>query len=174
MPEVPVNDNSNSYELCLDAELREMLQAALAWHQQHPEEIPEVQFPPAGTHSPCQTRLYDVHATAMELPTECDNKVEMPSLGVHVTVSAPDADNEGVEPVATLGGEPLCLIDRSRDDALRKLDIVVPASADGQSVTIEVDTDYGTLITDVALPPVVPPTQPTPEPTGHPTPTEDP
>lgn len=47
---------------CLEREARALLARALAWHERHPGEIPDVVFPSAGSPVACAFRIVEVHA----------------------------------------------------------------------------------------------------------------
>jgi hypothetical protein len=81
-----------------------------------------------------------------------------------VTVSAPGITGFA-NPEATVAGTTLCVIDDSQDNALRTFVVVVPTSGDARTVTITVETNYGTLSATVALPATESTTVTTPEPT---------
>jgi hypothetical protein len=151
----PPPQEGNAYQRCLDGELSHMLGNALAWHAAHPGAVPIVRFPSSGTHSPCQTSLYDVAVTDLGVDPGggCNNDTPsgVPTPGIPVTISAPGITGFA-NPRATLGGTALCVIADSPDSALRTFVVVVPTSGDAQTATIDVETNYGTLTTTVELP----------------------
>ncbi len=153
----PPPSDANPYQRCLDGELFDMLGRALTWHNEHPGESPVVRYPARGTHSPCQTSLYDVGPTGADEQTDegCDNdpSLVVPTPGVPVVIGAPGIIGYA-NPEATVNGGLLCVIRDSQDNALRTFVVVVPTSGEEQVVTIDVTTDYGTLRADVALPAV--------------------
>ena len=170
------SSEGNSYQRCLDRELFEMLERALAWHREQPGEMPVVRYPASGTHSPCQTSLYDVGPVDANADTDdgCDNdeSLQVPTPGVPVVVSAPGITGYA-NPQATMDGTLLCVIEDSQDNALRTFVVVVPTSGERQKVTIDVETNYGTLRADVELPTVdVETTDPSVVTTDDATPTE--
>ena len=88
----PPPSEGSSYELCLDMELYDMLERAIAWHEAHPDSQPVVRYPTRGTHSPCQVSLYDVGTRDLDAyPDEgCNNdELDRPAIGVPVQISAP-------------------------------------------------------------------------------------
>jgi hypothetical protein len=143
----------NPYERCLDGELYEMLTRALAWRDEHPGESPVVRYPASGTHSPCQTTLYDVRTTDASTDDGCanDETLPVPTPGVPVSISAPGILGYA-NPRATVNGALLCVIEDVEDNALRTFVVVVPTSGEGETVSIDVETNYGTLRADVELP----------------------
>jgi hypothetical protein len=148
----PPSSEGNSYERCLNGELFEMLERALAWHDRHPGQSPEVRYPSSGIHSPCQQRLYDVGAeVGTALGGDCHDGEPVPTPGVPVSISAPGILGYA-NPRATVDGDPLCVIDDEEDNALRTFLVVVPTSGEDKTVTIEVETNYGILHGDVKLP----------------------
>jgi hypothetical protein len=152
----PPSSEGNPYERCLSGELFEMLKRALAWHDEHPGQSPEVNYPSSGIHSPCQRRLYDVGAeVGAGLGDGCQNGEPVPTPGVPVRISAPGILGFA-NPRATVDGELLCVINGSdeEDNALRTFQVVVPTSGEEKTVTIEVETNYGILDEDVKLPAV--------------------
>jgi hypothetical protein len=149
----PPPEGTNSYERCLDGELVDMLQQALAWRDDHPGEAPSVRYPAEGTHSPCQTKLYDVGVTDAADAGDCvnDETLDVPEPGIGVELAAPGITGFA-NPQASIDGGRLCVVADATDDALRSFVVVVPASLGGQTVTIDVESNYGTLRADVALP----------------------
>jgi hypothetical protein len=151
----PTPQDGNAYQRCLDTELSQMLDAALTWHAAHPGEPPRVRFPKSGTHSPCQTSLYDVALVDLHVDADdvCgnDESLDVPTPGIPVSVSAPGITGFA-NPRASVDGTRLCVIDDSQDNALRTFIVVVPTSGDEHAVTIAVETNYGTLSAAVTLP----------------------
>ena len=139
----PTPEEGNIYQRCLDAELSQVLAGALAWHAAHPGESPIVRYPSSGTHSPCQTSLYDVGGgrSGVVAEDDCDNdeSSDVPTPGIAVTVSAPGITGFA-NPQATVDGVALCVIDDSQDNALRTFVVVVPTSGEAHEVTIAVET----------------------------------
>jgi len=84
---------------------------------------------------------------------DCDDDQfsDVLASAIPVAVSAPgmtDIEN----PQVTVDGIAVCVTDDSTDDALRTLEVVVPTSGDAHTVTISVETNYGTLSATVELP----------------------
>jgi hypothetical protein len=140
------------YHACLDGELKALLERALTWHADHPGESPVVALPAAGTHSPCQRSLYDVGATIDTDSPTCD---EIPRPRIAITMIAPGQSVDD-EPPATVRGEGSCVPQDSEDDGngFRRLVVVVEGRSEAREVTIDVESDYGTLTTTVRLPEV--------------------
>jgi hypothetical protein len=151
----------NLYEQCLDNELFAMLGRALAWHDENPGNSPNVRFPGDGTHSPCQKSIYGITVAAADPAFDdgCDEG-ESPERRVLVTMSVPGIPDDS-SPQASVDGAPLCVTNETDDNALRVFTVVVPTSGEPHGVTIAVDTNYGPLSADVALPAVdAPPPEP--------------
>ena len=164
----------NAYQRCLDGELFEMLERALDWRAAHPGASPLVRYPARGTHSPCQTTLYDVGPTEASTGDRCinDESLAVPAPGVPVVMSAPGITGFA-NPRATVDGSVLCVVGDSQDNALRTFIVVVPTTGEGETVSISVETNYGTLQTAVELPAVdTATTEPSVVTTGATTPTD--
>ena len=125
----------------------------MAWRDEHPGESPVVRYPASGTHSPCQTTLYDVGTTDASTDDGCanDETLPVPTPGVPVSISAPGIIGYA-NPRATVDGALLCVVGDVEDNALRTFVVVVPTSGEGETVSIDVETNYGTLRADVELP----------------------
>jgi hypothetical protein len=152
----PPSSEGNAYERCLNGELFDMLERALAWHEENPGQSPRVNYPSSGVHSPCQTRLYDVGPeVSADVGGGCHTGEPAPTPGVPVRMSAPGILGYA-NPRATVDGDLLCVVNGSdqEDNALRTFVVVVPTSGEERTVTIEVETNYGNLHEDVTLPAV--------------------
>ena len=154
----PPPSEANPYQHCLDGELFDMLGRALTWHNEHPGSRRSCAIrrgaPTRRARRPSTTS--DPPAPDEQTAEGCDNdpSLVVPTPGVPVVIGAPGIIGYA-NPEATVNGSLLCVIRDSQDNALRTFVVVVPTSGEGQVVTIDVTTNYGTLRADVALPVVV-------------------
>jgi hypothetical protein len=138
------------FATCLDEQLRPVIDAALAWHRDHPGRQPEVAYAPAGQRSSCERSMYALRA---ELVGEQD--VDGGSVGdVRIEFEIPSRP-EADDTTAEVDGQevPLQLFGVSQVEGTRLGQIILSGEwADGHIATVVVRTQTIERHGEVELP----------------------
>jgi hypothetical protein len=138
----PAPDADGPFLNCLDKEVSAVIDAALAWHRQHPDRQPKVSYAKANALSPCERLIYGLTAV---LVGEQDFELEIPSR--------PDLDADDIH--TEVDGEEVALeldgVDSNR--GTRRARIVLGGEwADGHTATVVLSHPSIERRIDVQLP----------------------
>jgi hypothetical protein len=149
-PEPPAADGP--FASCLDVEVRAMIDAALAWHQQHPDLQPDVSYAAPGALSPCELQIYGL--TAVLVGEQDFDGGEVGDVRIEFEIpSRPDVDADEI--VTEVDGEQAVLmltgVDPNRGTRSGKI-ILGGEWADGRTVIVVLRSAVIERQGDVELP----------------------
>ena len=139
----------NDFQNCLNNELATMLQAAMAWHRQHPGAAPYVDYPPYGSLSPCDQRLYGY---STEEYTDNDH----PGGGLKIELNVPGLPDSRKKPPVLVDGVAVEYLDNFSDEntGVGNGAVFLPAPVTAHEATLVVERDIGTLQVTIDVPDV--------------------
>jgi len=170
VPEPP--PDANKYEVCLNAELTEMLKRALRWQADNPGRQPAVEYPAESTISPCQARIYEVRVLG-EAELDASESRLPDGVPLAITGSAMDRDPLTVTvdgQLAEFTGD--FLVPAPDGDGLATVVVLAPPADQPHTAEIVVSTFRGRIATTVKLPGSAPTVTP-PTDTAPPSSTDD-